>query len=273
MVSAKVQYLAEASEHPVYYASAPGRNAQFTVDQGMKYYQVEVEDARSRSTTPNDFDGQDASGFDLLESDSAVTNFLDQHQIEGPYEEELRALIKSHTGAYRVEFFDHTVRASDPDIRQTKQIREPATLVHNDYTANSGFTCLNENLGDEAEALSKTRFQIINVWRPLVDPVENFPLALCDVRSVNSQDVIDAERRAPNHIGEISLAIYNPDHRWYYFSSMRPSEVLLFKTFDSINQGKTNCSIHTAIDLPDATANNARPRESIESRAFVFYRE
>ena len=271
MVSTEIQYLAEASEHPVYYASGPGRDAQFKVDQGMKYYRVDIEDARSRSPTPNAFDGQDASGFDLLKCRSAVTNFLDQQKIANLYEEELRSLIKTHTEAYRVEFFDHTVRASDPELREAKQVREPATLVHNDYTAKSGFVCLNENLGDEAEALSKTRFQIINVWRPLVDPVENFPLALCDSRSIDDKDTFNAERRAPNHIGEIILATYNPNHRWFYFSNMRPNEVLMFKTFDSIDQGKTNCSIHTAIDLPDAP-DDASPRESIESRAFVFYR-
>lgn len=271
MVKAEVQYLAKSCERAVYYASSPGRNAKFEVDQGMKTYTVEVEDGRYRTLSPNAFDGLDASGFDLIIIPSLVKNFLDRAEVETTYESELRELIKSHTGACRVEFFDHTVRASDPQLRETKQVREPATLVHNDYTANSGFVCLNENLGDEAEVLSKNRFQIINIWRPLVDPVENFPLALCDVRSIDARDMIDAERRAPNHIGEISLATYNPDHRWVYFSNMRPDEVLLFKTFDSIEQGNTNCSIHTAIDLPDAPT-NARPRESIESRAFVFYR-
>jgi len=270
MVKTNVQYLAEAAERPVYYASGPGRNAQFSIDQGMKYYPVDVEDVRNRELNSNAFDGQDASGFDLINYPSKVDNFLDKQQIESIYEKELNDLIKVHTGAYRVEVFDHTVRASDPVLRESKNIREPATLVHNDYTATSGFTCLGENLGDEAQTLLKTRFQIINVWRPLVDPVENFPLALCDVRSIDKNDTVDAERRAPNHTGEIKLATHNPKHRWCYFSNMRPDEVLLFKTFDSINQGTSRCSIHTAIELPDASA-DARPRESIESRAFVFY--
>jgi len=270
MIRTEVQYLSEASERPVYYASGPGRNAQFSIDQNMKYFPVEVVDARDRSLSPNAFDGQDASGFDLINSPSQVDNFLDKQQIETVYEKEIEALIKAHTGAYRVKIFDHTVRASDPELRESKQVREPATLVHNDYTATSGFVCLNENLGDEAQALAKTRFQIINIWRPLVDPVENFPLALCDVRSIDENDVVDAERRAPNHTGEIMLATYNPKHRWFYFSNMRPDEVLLFKTFDSIDQGRTTSSIHTAIELPDAPV-NAKPRESIESRAFVFY--
>ena len=171
MVKTEVQYLAEATEHPVYYASSPGRNAQFTIDQGMKYYPVEVEDVRNRSLNPSAFDGQDASGFDLLTYPSKVENFLDKQQIETTYEDELETLIKVHTGAYRVKIFDHTIRASDSGLREAKQVREPATLVHNDYTARSGFVCLDENLGDEAQTLANSRFQIINLWRPLVDPV------------------------------------------------------------------------------------------------------
>lgn len=271
MVIAQVQYLAEKCERAIYYASSPGKDAHFRIDQGMKFYKVEVEDARDRRLSRNDFDGQDASGFELITSPSRVRDFLDRSQVESIYEAETGDLIKAHTGAYRVVFFDHTVRASDPQLRESKQLREPATLVHNDYTANSGFVCLRENMGDEAEALAESRFQIVNVWRPLVDPVENFPLALCDVRSIDKNDMVDAERRAPNHIGEISLAIYNPNHRWFYFSDMHSDEVLLFKTFDSADDGKSLCSIHTAIDLADAPA-LAKPRESIESRAFVFYR-
>ena len=271
MQKVEVQYLSEKCEKAIYYASSAGRNAHFTVDPDMKTYTVEVEDGRDRSLSPRSFDGLDASGFDLVAHHSRVKNFLDETEISGVYEDELKELIKSRTGAFRVEFFDHTVRASDPDIRETKQIREPATLVHNDYTAQSGFVCLDENMGDEAEELAKGRFQIMNVWRPLVDPVENFPLSLCDVRSIDEDDMVKAERRAANHIGAISLAVYNRDHRWYYFSGMRPHEALIFKTFDSIHDGNTLCSIHTAINLPDAPA-DAKPRESIESRAFVFYR-
>ncbi len=90
-----------------------------------------------------------------------------------------------------------------------------------------------ENLGDEAEALLKRRFQIINVWRPLVDPVQNWPLAMCDARSIETSDQVDTERRSPTHVGEILMATFNPQHRWFYFPKMHPKEVLVFKTFDS----------------------------------------
>ncbi len=271
-LQAKVEFLAARSERPIYYASSAGRSAAHEIDQPMNIVSIEVNDARVRtdSDAPGDH-GIHPSGFNLIRFSTQVENFLDQTQIESIYEVEIESFLKSVTGCHRVHVFDHTVRASDPELREIKQIREPAFLVHNDYTSGSGFVCLQENLGDDAVALAQGRFQIVNVWRPLVDPVEDYPLALCDARSLKKSDLVDTERRASNHTGEIQLAVHSPEQRWYYYSAMRPDEVLLFKTFDSIDGGVNPCSIHSAIRLPDAPA-DAKPRESIETRAFVFYR-
>jgi hypothetical protein len=271
-VLAQVEFLSKCTERPIYYASSAGRNAKYEVDQPMDIVTVEVDDARQRADqdAAREF-GQHPSGFDLLNFDTLVGNFLDQEQIETVYEPEVREFLQQITGAYRVHLFDHTVRASDPDLREQKNVREPATLVHNDYTSKSGFVCLQENLGDDAEELEKGRFQIVNVWRPLSDPVEDFPLALVDSRSLTRDHLVDTERRSPTHVGEIQLALHDAAQRWFYFSAMRPNEVLMFKTFDSIDGGTRPCSIHTAIHLPDVPP-NAKPRESIETRAFVFFR-
>ena len=270
-IQSQVEYLAQRSERPIYNASSPGRNARHDIDQPMQMITVEVADARQRDAGEGQHEfGLHPSGFDLYKHRSEVANFLDRQQLESQYEAEISEFLKSVTGCARVHIFDHTVRASDPELRESKQVREPAYLVHNDYTARSGFVCLNENLGDDAAALAGTRFQIVNVWRPLVDPVEDFPLALCDARSLNPLDLIDSERRARNHTGEIQLAVHDAAHRWCYFPQMRPDEVLLFKTFDSKNGGRNNCSIHSAIRLADAPV-DAKPRESIETRAFIFH--
>jgi hypothetical protein len=238
----------------------------------MKVVSVEVNDARLRDDNDqSDEFGMHPSGFKLLEMPTQVRNFLDQDEVASVYEAEVDAFLKTLTGGYRVHIFDHTVRASDPDLREQKQMREPAQLVHNDYTSNSGQVCLRENLGADAAELARGRFQIVNVWRPLVDPVEDYPLALCDARSLDPSDLIDSERRAPNHTGEIQLAVYAAEQRWYYYSAMRPPEVLVFKTFDSLDGGVHPCSIHSAIHLPRAPV-DAKPRESVETRAFVFYR-
>jgi len=232
-LQAQVEYLAHRVERPIYYASSAGRNATHEIDQPMNLASVEVGDARTGldENGGGEF-GMHPCGFDLLELPTRVQNFLDQGQIDSIYEAEIGSFLQAVTGCYRVHIFDHTVRASDAELRELKQIREPASLV---------------------------------------DPVEDYPLALCDTRSANPLDLIDCERRAPNHRGEIQLAVHAPEQRWYYYPEMRPPEVLLFKTFDSKDGGVHPCSIHSAIRLPQARA-DAKPRESIETRAFVFYR-
>jgi hypothetical protein len=267
----QVEFLAKRSERPIYSASSAGRYAQHQINQEMKVVTVDVEDARNRvnSDQGREF-GMHPSGFDLLEFPTQVSSFLDSKQIKSIYESELEIFLKATSGCNRVHIFDHTVRASDPGLREIKNIREPAFLVHNDYTSNSGYVCLKENLGDDAENLAKGRFQIVNIWRPLVDPVEDYPLALCDARSVDLSQLVDTERRAANHTGEIQLAVHDSAQRWFYYSAMRPPEVLLFKTFDSKNDGVNPSSIHSAIRVPDAPS-NAKPRESVESRVFLFY--
>lgn len=271
-VRANVEFLAERSQRPVYYPSSAGREAAHKIDQPMTLVTVEIENARQRAdAAQRDEFGLHPSGFELLPFPTQVTNFLDQTQLKSVYEAEVEHFLKAVTGGYRVHIFDHTVRASDPQVRDLKQVREPTSLVHNDYSSRSGFVCLRENLGDDADSLAQGRFQILNVWRPLVDPVEDYPLALCDARRLTPADLVDTERRAPNHSGEIQLALHDPAQHWYYYPDMRPDEVLLFKTFDSLDGGVHPCSIHSAVRLPDAPA-DAKPRESIETRAFVFYR-
>ena len=272
MISAEVQYLVKQEGRPIYYASSAGREAHFTIDHGLDTHRVDLHDARDRADNDKkDEFGQHPSGFGLVRHESKVGNFLDPEQISGIYEAEIDVLLKQITGASRVFIFDHTARAADPELREQKQVREPATLVHNDYTAKSGYVCLQEQLGEEAEALSKGRFQIVNVWRPLVDPVVNWPLVMCDARSIDIIDQVDTERRSSTHTGEILLVTHNPSHQWFYYPQMHPNEVLVFKTFDSESCGREPNSIHTSVDLPDIPA-NAPPRESFETRALVFYR-
>ena len=52
---------------------------------------------------------------------------------------------------------------------------------------------------------------------------------------------------------------------------MRRDEVLIFKVYDSAFDGRVRFTAHTAFEDP-ATPANAAPRQSIEIRAFAFFR-
>jgi hypothetical protein len=212
----------------------------------------------------------DREGFRFVAHDTTVVDFNNEDEVRRVYYPEMETLVKAETGAKRVVVFDHTLRTADEDDRQARKLREVVQRVHNDYTEWSGQQRVRDLLPDEADELLKRRFAIVQVWRPIRHPVETFPLAICDARSVAPDDLVVSERRYPNRIGQTYAVTYNPEHRWYWFPLMRREEALVFKVYDSLQDGRARFTAHTAFDDPTAPA-GARPRESIEIRTLAFF--
>jgi len=209
-------------------------------------------------------------GFRFVRHDTKVKDFYEEAEIKRVYYPEMEALIKAESGAKRVVVFDHTLRTADDALRESKQIREVVRRVHNDYTEWSGPQRVRDLLPQEADDLLQRRFAIVQVWRPIRHPVESFPLAICDARSIAPDDFVVNERRYPNRIGQTYAITYNPEHRWYWLPRMRREEALVFKVYDSLKDGRARWSAHTAFDDPTSPP-NARPRESIEIRTLAFF--
>jgi hypothetical protein len=78
--------------------------------------------------------------------------------------------------------------------------------------------------------LSKHRYQIINLWRPISHPADDFPLALCDYRTLNwDRDLIPTILKFETRDGETYRVRYSPEHRWKYVKGMTPEEAVLIK--------------------------------------------
>ena len=163
----------------------------------------------------------DRHGFRFVRHDTKVADFFDEDQIRKVYYPEMEALVKAESGASRVVVFDHTLRTADDEQREARKIREVVRRVHNDYTEWSGPQRVRDLLPDEADDLLQRRFAIVQVWRPIRHPVESFPLAICDARSISPDDFLVSERRYPNRIGQTYAITFNPEHRWYYLPRMR----------------------------------------------------
>ena len=212
----------------------------------------------------------ETSGFRFVPHDTKVADFYDEDEIRRVYYPEMVELIKAESGAKRVVVFDHTLRTADDELRESKQIREVVRRVHNDYTEWSAPQRVRDILPDEAEDLLKRRFAIIQAWRPIRYPVETYPLAMADAKTLSPDDMIVSERRAAGRIGQTYAIKYNPNHKWYWFPRMRREEAYVFKVFDSLKDGRARWTAHTAFDDP-TTPPHARPRESIEIRTMAFF--
>ena len=264
-VTTSLNYLGEVNEPLLTYAydSPPGHPK---TNVRLMPRPVVVQDARALNPAPT----VDRQGFALVRQRTRVENFYDQNQVREVYYPECERLLGDLTGASRVVVFDHIVRNA---ARTNEQgIKMPATAVHNDYTASSGPQRLRDLLPTEAAELLRHRFAIINVWRPLRGPVLDSPLGVCDARSIAAGDLVRNARIYPDRRGEIQAVKFNPAHRWYYFSAMQPEEALLLKCYDSADDGRARFTAHSAFLDPTAPPDSA-PRESIETRALVLFKE
>jgi hypothetical protein len=205
----------------------------------------------------------DRSGFALLRAPSIVDDFSDEERITGDYYKECAGIVRTITGARRVQVFDHTLRG--PGLP-----RDPVMRVHNDYTDRSAAQRIRELLPGEAEALLARRYAYINIWRPIAHPVTDTPLAFCDARSFTDDDLVLTDLVYRDRTGEIASVRFRPEHRWYYFDRMTPDEVALIKCYDTARDGRARGSFHSAFVDPTAPA-DAPPRQSIEIRTIAFF--
>ncbi|PSS37524.1 hypothetical protein PHLCEN_2v638 [Hermanssonia centrifuga] len=213
----------------------------------------------------------DTSGFQFVNHTSSVKEFTDKATIEGVYYKEVEEILKKEAGAKRVFIFDHTIRRR-PGTEQTvdgEPVRGPVERVHIDQTFDASVARVHRHLGADAERLLKSRVRIINVWRPIGNPVAHKPLAVSDWRTLDTEhDLVPVRFIYPDRVGGTFSVKYNPNHRWYYLSNQTPEEVTLIKCYDS-EVDRARLTPHSAF-LDTTSPKEAPHRESIEVRALVF---
>jgi hypothetical protein len=126
-------------------------------------------------------------------------------------------------------YIAHRLRRPE-EKESTATRRQPVALAHVDQTTAASITRVRRHVPEEADSLLKHRFQIINLWRPIGNPATDWPLALCDYRSVDAEnDVFPVELHFPTYVGETMAVKYNPKHQWKYQRGMAPDETVLIK--------------------------------------------
>jgi hypothetical protein len=214
----------------------------------------------------------DKEGFELINRPTAVRDFWNEEEIRTVYYPEVEQALKDITGADKVFVFDHTLRrrVRGAEDRSRDAPRQPVPRVHVDHTEKSAPQRVRDFFGEEAAALLRGRVQVINLWRPITGPLRDAPLAVCDARTVASEDLVGSDLVYRDRVGETYAVRFNPAHRWYYVPEMKRDEVLLLKCYDSRRDVAARFMPHTAFEDPTAPA-NVLPRESIEIRTLVFH--
>jgi hypothetical protein len=262
-----INYLENNGERPVTYLYEPPEGVPVRSGRNIKHT-LPVYNGRAVADRLT----LDRQGFAFVHHETKVVNFYEPEEVRRVYYPEVAQLVRDVAGAVRVEVFDHNVRCRPMAKAGLNGAREPVKFAHNDYTLKSGPQRVRDLLGDEADALLRHRFAEINVWRPIRGPVEETPLGVCDAQSMTLADFIPSDLRYRDRTGEVYAVAYSPNHRWYYFPRMQRDEALLLKCYDSAEDGRARFTAHTGFDDPTSPP-NAAPRESIEARMLVFFRE
>lgn len=142
--------------------------------------------------------------------------------------------------------------------------------AHIDQSEQAAINQVNRHLGDDAPRLLQSRFQLINVWRP-IRTIQKDPFAVCDSHSVPDEDILPVKLVYPDWVGEPCTIFPNKNHRWYYKYGQTPEQVLMVKCYDWKKDGRARRVPHAAFTDPAMV--DKEPRQSIEVRALVFHED
>ncbi|NIJ38509.1 hypothetical protein FHR22_003220 [Sphingopyxis panaciterrae] len=267
-VTAPLNFLRPMTERPVAYQFEPPPGIPL---QSGTYdaHDMTIEDGRPLAHSLT----LDRSGFALFHGPARFTAFDDEAAIRRHYYAEVEEQLRKATDAEFVLNFDHNVRNAARADAGEAGIKAPVIRTHNDFTHRSGRDRAQRELaarGYNPAHWLGGRFAIVNLWRPIARPVLRHPLALCDARSLARGDLVVTDLVYRDRVGEIYAIGHSDGQRWFYFPELRPDEAILIKSYDSDESGVARFSPHSAFDDP-TIPDDAPPRESIETRALIFY--
>ena len=245
-------------------------------------HRVKVRDAR-HALEPLSLD---VNGFRLIGHKSAVGDFHDKAQVEALYAAEMIEAMRTLpelAGADVILPMSATLRSAA--ARAGDQIQPPATDAHVDFaTASAERFARGMYQRARPDGPGYSRFAIHGQWRAFSPPPQDWPLALCDARSVGADEgvpnvlvIVDALPEGDGLYAEIPgeadlpaawVFARNPAHRWWFFPDLTRDELIVFKFYDS-DHSRPWRTPHTSFH--DRSRPEARNRESIEFRTVAYW--
>ena len=193
----------------------------------------------------------DIHGFECLlhHSQLKAHEFRDRKKVEQVYLPECETLLKDHVQSVDdVYIYNWRLRCSeDPDQKKTiinfsdpTNLLGPARHVHVDQSPSTIVERVGIHLPEQEDFLLRGRVRHVNIWRPIGGPVLEWPLAVCDGRSMPKENLIETSRIKRQYAGDTLFALYDEGYQWYYINKQQDFEPLLVKSFDS-EESVTGC--------------------------------
>ncbi|KAH6971023.1 hypothetical protein BKA56DRAFT_678163 [Ilyonectria sp. MPI-CAGE-AT-0026] len=220
----------------------------------------------------------DIHGFQLARQPTRLhgEDFDSPSMVENKYYPEVEAYLRKFLGAEDVRVMQSAVRERPLEFLETGgggfvrgDRRKPLPGLHIDASPQGAVKRIQKLWPSEVESITKRRFQILNVWRPLQPCLRDWPLALCDARTVSPDDKVEADLVYPGFEGENTFLYFSPNLDLYFADCQSQDEIWIFKQYDS-QAGVANSAPHGSFQNPRPGADKL-PRVSIEVAMLVVY--
>jgi len=208
----------------------------------------------------------DKDGFMLVDLPRSMPyeDFFDEEALKEGFVSDAKDILLNVCGATAVYIHECVIRKRSG---KGNGFGVPIPRAHGDYTLGEAYKLIGQVCGDRADTVREHRYQMINVWKPLKGPLRDWPLAVCKLDSLEEDDLRKIDMKHPEDTLESFRLHYNPTQRWGYFKEQEPSEMIIFKSADSVISGTVP---HCAFNNPECLPGDL-PRESIELRALVVH--
>lgn len=237
----------------------------------------------------------DVHGFTIARHQSAITDFHDRAEVDRLYLTEVEELVTRLCGASRTAAQGWMIRTSADLSARAKEkvagyqhtggIQPPAGEAHVDYNEATGRRAADRIYADRfPDGPGYKRYICFSLWRTFSPGPQDWPLAVCDGRTVTNEetasntlfvvdefpvgDALTAPVEGEDQMIAATIFKHRDRHRWWYFSNMAASDVLLFKFQDSDHSVTWRCP-HTAFH--DTSFADAKTRTSIEVRCIAYF--
>jgi hypothetical protein len=237
---------------------------------------VRITNARSLQTD------LDREGFVLVSHTSTIVDFdliQDDPRADQRYIDEMTDLLAQVTGASQAFMLGRGKRRygeGATDKLAALSNAKPARYPHADNTdeSASGLVEMVDAFVDTIDLSKFSRYALYNMWRSVSPPPQDFPLAVCDARTVAPEDevtvtAITVEKDTGQITHDTTGYLHNPAHRWYYYRDMTPQEVLVFKAHDT-DRSRSVRVPHSAFTDPTCPA-GVPTRASVEMRGLALF--
>ena len=261
-VEAKVRYM-----HPKFADSEeiPEIGNRETRRANTAVHFVDVHDARPLADGGSL--GLDTTGFVLASFDPTLRDFTHHDAIAERYYPEVVELMRALTGASHVFMMSHVVRTEKPlDFNNAY-----ARFVHCDYTPANANSIAKMVLEDHGSDLDPDAWDFVwyNTWQPFDREVQQNPLTLIDVSTLEDGDLREYLYTGDGGANVSLMPVHRDEHRFYFFPRMQTDEIMVFKQLETRPGAGLPCP-HTSFD--DLTApDDALGRRSVETRLMCAF--